>query len=161
MTRLHVPVPVRWSDLDAYEHVNNARMLTLLEEARIAAFWSDPEGGAPTAVLDTGPGSATITLVAAQRVEYLAPIPFPREPLDVELWIGRLGGASLEVCYEIFKPGGFDPAHAIHARRDDDGARRPRDRGAPQSSATRRAPHGSRTSRHRSSSAAEVSCWGR
>jgi len=109
MTRLHVPVPVRWSDLDAYEHVNNARMLTLLEEARIAAFWSDPEGGAPTAVLDTGPGSATITLVAAQRVEYLAPIPFPREPLDVELWIGRLGGASLEVCYEIFSPVGSTP----------------------------------------------------
>ena len=50
MTRLHVPVPVRWSDLDAYEHVNNARMLTLLEEARIAAFWSDQAGGAPTAV---------------------------------------------------------------------------------------------------------------
>lgn len=104
MTRLHVPVPVRWSDLDAYEHVNNARMLTLLEEARIAAFWSDPESDAPTAVLDTGPGSATITLVAAQRVEYLAPIPFHRDPLDVELWIGRLGGASLEICYEIYGP---------------------------------------------------------
>ncbi len=104
--RLHVPVPLRWSDLDAYEHVNNARMLTLLEEARIAAFWSDPEAGAPTAVLETGPGSPTVTLVAAQRVEYLVPIPFHREPLDVELWIGRLGGASLEVCYEIYSPAG-------------------------------------------------------
>ncbi|MBU1251586.1 MAG: acyl-CoA thioesterase [Actinobacteria bacterium] len=109
MTRLHVPVPVRWSDLDAYEHVNNARMLTLLEEARIAAFWSDPAGGAPTAVLETGPGSPSITLVAAQRIEYLAPIPFHREPLDVELWIGRLGGASLEVCYEIYSPPVAEP----------------------------------------------------
>ncbi len=106
MTRLHIPVPLRWSDLDAYEHVNNARMLTLLEEARIAAFWNDPEAGAPTAVLETGPGSPTVTLVAAQRVEYLLPIPFHREPLDVELWIGRLGGASLEVCYEIYSPAG-------------------------------------------------------
>ena len=110
MTRLHVPVPVRWSDLDAYEHVNNARMLTLLEEARIAAFWSDPAGGAPTAVLETGPGAPSITLVAGQRIEYLAPIPFHREPLDVELWIGRLGGASLEVCYEIFSPPGVEGA---------------------------------------------------
>ena len=100
MTRLHVPVPVRWSDLDAYEHVNNARMLTLLEEARIAAFWSDPAGGAPTAVLETGPGAPSITLVAGQRI---------REPLDVELWIGRLGGASLEVCYEIYTPPGVEP----------------------------------------------------
>jgi acyl-CoA thioester hydrolase len=109
MTRLHVPVPVRWSDLDAYEHVNNARMLTLLEEARIAAFWSDPDAGAPTAVLETGPGAPSVTLVAAQRVEYLAPIPFHREPLDVELWIGRLGGASFEVCYEMFSPHGLTP----------------------------------------------------
>ena len=109
MTRLHIPVPLRWSDLDAYEHVNNARMLTLLEEARIAAFWNDPDpdAGAPTAVLETGPGSPTVTLVAAQRVEYLVPIPFHREPLDVELWIGRLGGASLEVCYQIYSPVGF------------------------------------------------------
>src|SRR4029453_11919256 len=37
--RLHVPTPLRWSDLDAYGHVNNARMLSLLEEARIPAFW--------------------------------------------------------------------------------------------------------------------------
>ena len=28
---------VRWSDLDAYGHVNNARFLTLYEEARVAA----------------------------------------------------------------------------------------------------------------------------
>lgn len=109
MTRLHIPIPLRWSDLDAYEHVNNARMLTLLEEARISAFWSDPESTAPSAVLDTGPGSESMTLVAAQRVEYLAPIPFHREPLDVELWIGRLGGASFEVSYEIYSPVGIDP----------------------------------------------------
>ena len=31
MTRLHVPTRVRWSDLDAYRHVNNASMLRLLE----------------------------------------------------------------------------------------------------------------------------------
>ncbi len=107
--RLHVPVPVRWSDLDAYEHVNNARMLTLLEEARIAAFWSDPDADAPTAVLETGPGAPTVTLVAAQRVEYLAQIPYHREPLDVELWIGKLGGASLQVFYEVYSPVGEQP----------------------------------------------------
>lgn len=104
--RLHIAVPLRWSDLDAYDHVNNARMLTLLEEARIAAFWSDPDSDAPTAVLETGPGSPTVTFVAAQRIEYLAPIPYQRDPLDVELWIGRLGGASLEISYEIFSPAG-------------------------------------------------------
>ena len=31
--------PLRWSDMDAYGHVNNARFLTLYEEARVALFF--------------------------------------------------------------------------------------------------------------------------
>ena len=31
-------VPLRWSDMDAYGHVNNVQYLRLLEEARITAF---------------------------------------------------------------------------------------------------------------------------
>ena len=112
--RLHVPTPLRWSDLDAYGHVNNARMLSLLEEARIQAFWvsddtSEHAVGASTAVLDASPGSNTITLIARQEVEYLAPIPYQRQPLDIELWIGYMGGASLDVCYEVFSPAGVEP----------------------------------------------------
>ncbi|HET8780037.1 MAG TPA: acyl-CoA thioesterase [Agromyces sp.] len=112
--RLHVPTPLRWSDLDAYGHVNNARMLSLLEEARIQAFWvsddtSEHAAGASTAVIDARPGTNTITLIARQEVEYLAPIPYQRQPLDIELWIGRMGGASLEVCYEVYSPAGLDP----------------------------------------------------
>ncbi|MCU1593745.1 MAG: 4-hydroxybenzoyl-CoA thioesterase, partial [Frankiales bacterium] len=30
--RLTVPIRLRWSDIDAYAHVNNAAMLGLLEE---------------------------------------------------------------------------------------------------------------------------------
>lgn len=152
--RLHVPIKLRWSDLDAYGHVNNAEMLRLLEEARIEAFWAtdvaggggnagdgndgdgndgagnDGEGGvgtAPgagdagavrgsgeavggsTAVLDGRPGADTLTLIARQEIEYLAPIPYLRQPLDVQLWLGRLGGASLEVCYEVWSPEGTEP----------------------------------------------------
>lgn len=101
---------VRWADLDAYGHVNNVAVLTLLEEARIAAFWrQDPAeagtgvGGAdlPTAILDAGPGSGTVTVVGRHEVEYLEAIGHLREPLTVELWLGRLGGASIEVCYEV------------------------------------------------------------
>jgi acyl-CoA thioester hydrolase len=113
VSRIHVPVGIRFNDLDAYGHVNNAAMLTLLEEARIAVFWSSGglqvEGvnGADAPVTDTA-GASTITLVARQEVEYLAPIPYLREPLDVQLWIGRLGGASLDVCYEILSPMGAE-----------------------------------------------------
>jgi acyl-CoA thioester hydrolase len=112
--RLHVPTPLRWSDLDAYGHVNNARMLSLLEEARIQAFWisddtSEHAVGASTAVLDATPGSDTITLIARQEIEYLAPIPYQRQPLDIELWIGHMGAASLDVCYEVYSPAGIAP----------------------------------------------------
>ncbi|KQQ00640.1 MULTISPECIES: acyl-CoA thioesterase [unclassified Rathayibacter] len=110
--RLHVAIPLRWSDFDAYAHVNNAEMLRLLEEARIQAFWApdSPEaGGRATAVLDARPGARTISLIARQEIEYLAPIPYMRAPIDIELWIGRIGGASLEVCYELYSPEGVTP----------------------------------------------------
>jgi len=113
MTRLHVPTRVRWSDLDAYRHVNNASMLRLLEEARIDAFWVS--GGtvgetSGAAVLDGRPDAATMTLIARQELEYLVPVPYLRAPLDVQIWIGRLGGASLEVCYEVWSPAAVEPA---------------------------------------------------
>jgi acyl-CoA thioester hydrolase len=112
--RLQVPTQLRWSDLDAYGHVNNARMLSLLEEARIQAFWvsddtSEHAVGASTAVLDATPGANTITLIARQEIEYLAPIPYQRQPVDIELWIGHMGGASLDVCYEVYSPTGIEP----------------------------------------------------
>jgi acyl-CoA thioester hydrolase len=106
--RLHVPIKLRWSDLDAYGHVNNAAMLTLLEESRISVFWHGDlkvDGVADTAAA----GADTLTLIGRQEVEYLAPIPYGRDPLDVQLWIGRMGGASLDVCYEVCSPAGADP----------------------------------------------------
>jgi acyl-CoA thioester hydrolase len=113
--KLHVPIRLRWSDLDAYGHVNNAEMLRLLEEARIQAFWVTDEAGgsavgASTAVLDGRPGAATLTLIARQEIEYLAPVPYLRQPVDVRLWLGKLGGASLEVCYEVWTPESVEPA---------------------------------------------------
>ena len=113
MTRIHVPITLRWSDLDAYGHVNNAEMLRLLEEARIRVFWADrsaaEEHDVPhTALIAGGVDADTLTLIAAQQIEYLAPIPYLRRPLDVQLWIGRLGGASIEICYEVWSPQGSD-----------------------------------------------------
>lgn len=112
MTRISIPIRLRWSDFDAYAHVNNAEMLRLLEEARIEAFWRPDAGldaARPTAVIDARPGAETISLIARQEVEYLAPIPYQRSPIMVELWIGRLGGASFEICYEVSSPEGVEP----------------------------------------------------
>ncbi|RMI14096.1 acyl-CoA thioesterase [Cellulomonas triticagri] len=115
MARLQVPVQLRWSDMDAYGHVNNVEMLRLLEESRIEAFWAHPAAADPlgpgevpadrpafpTAVLDAGPGAQTATLVARQEIEYLRPLGYRRTPVVVDMWIGHLGGASIDVCYEV------------------------------------------------------------
>lgn len=102
MTRLTIPVHLRWSDIDAYQHVNNAKIFTLLEETRIAAFWDGPTTrGAGHTVFTTGPGSGTSTYIARQEIEYLEPLPYTPGPLPVQLWISHLGGASLDICYEI------------------------------------------------------------
>ncbi len=104
--RLHIPIPLRWGDLDAFNHVNNAAMLGLLEEARVRVFWRPGSGeqGPPTAILDPSLDSGLLTLIARHEIEYLAPVPYGRHPLDVQLWFGRLGGSSVEVYYEVRAP---------------------------------------------------------
>ena len=96
-SRLHIPIHLRWGDLDAFNHVNNASMLKLLEEVRVRAFWrpAADEDAPPTAVLDSGIDAGTLTLIARQEIEYLRPVPYQRNPL---------GGSSIEVCYEVFSP---------------------------------------------------------
>ena len=93
---LDVPVPVRWTDLDAYGHVNNAAMVRLLEEARIAAFWQPApeqlELGAqqpPAALPVSGAGTedaAIATVIASQRIEYVRQLGHRRDGVVVRLW---------------------------------------------------------------------------
>lgn len=105
---LDIPVPVRWTDLDAYGHVNNAAVVRLLEEARIAAFWQPPaeqvELGAPlppAALPVGGAGGAISTVIASQRIEYARPLGHRLDGVVVRLWLSRIGGASLSVDYLV------------------------------------------------------------
>ena len=121
MTRVHIPIHRRWGDLDALGHVNNTSMLKLLEEARLRAFWKseDPSDQAPTAVFGNdvlGDGGTLATLIARQEIEYLAPVPYEHKPLDVQLWIGRLGGSSAEICYEVYSPSIGGEPQTLYAR---------------------------------------------
>ena len=99
--RLHIPIHLRWGDLDAFNHVNNTSMLKLLEEARVRAFWkAGPGEEAPgTAVLESGIDQGVLTLIARQEIEYFAPVPYQRHPLEVQMWFGKLCCSSIEVCY--------------------------------------------------------------
>jgi len=131
VARLAIPVAVRWADLDAYGHVNNVAVLRLLEEARVAAFWhpGDGEPPYPTAVLHAGPGAETTTVVAKHEVEYLAPFGHLRGGVVVELWVGHLGAASMDICYEVHDPAAARRGSPPGTASADDGAT-PADDGA-------------------------------
>lgn len=88
----HCPVEVRWSDMDAYQHINHARMVTLLEEARIPWLMAD---GVPTATLRN---SAVITDL---RVRYRGQLRHDDSPLDVVMWTQQLRAVDFTVGYEV------------------------------------------------------------
>lgn len=85
--RHRIPMPLRWSDLDAMGHVNNAKYLTYLEQARIrycedVGFWDGRSGG--------------IGLIMA-RVELDYRIPLEeKDPVYVYTRVARIGNRSME-----------------------------------------------------------------
>ena len=74
---------VRWDDLDAFGHVNNAVYLTYAQEARFA--WSG--------ILEM--------VVARAEVDIIAPIYDGDTFLDIELWVSAIGNSSFTMTYEI------------------------------------------------------------
>ena len=99
------PVTVRWSDMDAYAHVNNVQYLRYFEEARVYAFkdWF----GQDRDLIDEG------MLVVSQAVDYLLPMEFSYAPARVAVWCSDIGAASFELGYAVAGPEG-DPT--VYAR---------------------------------------------
>ncbi|MFI2714145.1 acyl-CoA thioesterase [Micromonospora sp. NPDC018662] len=94
---------LRWSDLDAYGHVNNARFLTLYEEARVAMMFA---GG-----LAWGVGSfADGVVIRRHEVDYLRPVDYAlgrasaeaAPSVRIELWVDQIRAASFSVAYELY-----------------------------------------------------------
>ncbi len=85
------PMPLRWSDLDAFNHVNNARFLTFLEQARIEWFESI---GEPWVTDTSAPVVASATLNFKRPIEYPASI-------SVELFTEKLGTSSVVIGHRI------------------------------------------------------------
>jgi acyl-CoA thioester hydrolase len=84
---------VRWADLDAFGHVNNAVYLTYSELARVE--W----GGKQFAPKD--PGSVLVEMtVAHSEVDYL--IPITKFGVDYDENIGK---TSFTVAYEVVRDG--------------------------------------------------------
>lgn len=86
-----VPVSVRWRDMDAMGHVNNAKYISYLEEARVR--WMREVPGVTL-------GDRIAPVVAATHVNYRAPIVWPND-IVVELFVERLGTSSVTIGHRI------------------------------------------------------------
>jgi acyl-CoA thioester hydrolase len=85
------PLRVRWSDVDAYRHVNNVKYIEYFQEARIRYLMELREGGDKF-----GP-----IAVARADVDYRRPIFFRMTPYAVHSWVSHVGRTSFTVAAEI------------------------------------------------------------
>lgn len=88
-----VPVTTRWSDNDAYGHMNNAAYYTFFDTA--VTTWLLQQG------LPTTPGE-TLLFVAETGCRYLSEIGFP-DQVTVGLAISRLGTSSIAYDIALFR----------------------------------------------------------
>ncbi|MEZ4387223.1 MAG: acyl-CoA thioesterase [Candidatus Krumholzibacteriia bacterium] len=90
-------IKVRGNQCDAYGHVNNARWVELLEEARWR--WLD-EHVDLDAWDEVGQGLAVVNL----DVSYRLPA-HPNDTLEFRCWITKLGGRSAVCRQEVYRKG--------------------------------------------------------
>ena len=84
---------VRWDDLDAMGHVNNATYLTYIQETRF--LWL----------------SNLEMVVARAEVDFLEPIYVGGRFVDVTLWVESIGNSSFVLAYEVMGDNGV-----VHAK---------------------------------------------
>ena len=93
--RYTVQVPMRWSDMDAYGHVNNVVFLQYFEMARVDLFFE-------RASLEERTGLRRGTVVAAHDIQYKLPVVYSPRPLDVQIWVSEVRAAAFRCHYEVF-----------------------------------------------------------
>jgi acyl-CoA thioester hydrolase len=84
---------VRWDDIDAFGHVNNAKYLTYIQEARF--LWSP--------IIEM--------VVARAEVDFIEPIYEGGRFYDVNLWVESIGNSSFTMAYEVVGDNGV-----VHAK---------------------------------------------
>ena len=90
MAILTVPVHLRWGDMDVFEHINNVAYVGYLEDARVSLLAN--AGFAPE--LD-----GIRQFVVRHEIDYLKPLTFRAEPMQMKVWIESIGNSSYVIGY--------------------------------------------------------------
>ena len=92
MTRVTVPIHLRWGDMDIYGHVNNVAYAQYMEQSRVQLM-------AEWGMTANNPTNSHI--VARNEIDFLAPLVYQAEPVEMQLWIEAIGAATYTVGYEL------------------------------------------------------------
>jgi acyl-CoA thioester hydrolase len=101
-------LPMRWGDMDALGHMNNAVYFRLFEEARIMLLAR--LGGFEDGSATNQPGR--VSVLAHTSCDFLKPVIYPAS-LVVSQWLVRLGRTSLEVLLDMQRA---DEPGVVYAR---------------------------------------------
>jgi acyl-CoA thioester hydrolase len=91
VTGFVAPVHVRWSDIDMYQHINHATMVTILEEARIP-FLREPF---ESVIEEIG------LLIHEVKILYKGQLRLIDSPLQVTMWSKRVRAVDFTIGYEV------------------------------------------------------------
>jgi len=89
-------IPLRWRDLDAYNHANNSSYLTFLEETRIQ--WL-------AGLIQDWDAQQSAPVMAASLLNYRTPILWPAT-VRVQMVVDRLGNSSVTIGHRILSEDG-------------------------------------------------------
>jgi acyl-CoA thioester hydrolase len=85
---------MRWSDMDAYQHVNNVVYLAYLEEARVdMLFHAAKQMG--VSALEEG------LVVARHEIDYKRPLVYHPDGVDIDVWVTKISAASFTLGYVV------------------------------------------------------------
>jgi acyl-CoA thioester hydrolase len=93
-----VAVPMRWSDMDAYQHINNVAFLGYFETARVDLFFDHPTHDEKT-------GLRRGIVVASHEIAYKRSVVYDAQPLEVQIWVSGIRAAAFTCHYELFDHG--------------------------------------------------------
>ena len=86
-----IEMPIRFADMDADQHVNNAEFYRYMEESRMQ--WVHSLGLAMTP-------PAPVPILAASACVFRAPLKYPGT-VTADIYLGRVGNASVRTHYQL------------------------------------------------------------
>jgi acyl-CoA thioester hydrolase len=79
--------------MDVYGHVNNARFLTLYEEARVAMMFTGAREQGLTSLQEG-------VVIARHEIDYLRPVDHG-DPVRIDMWLEEIRPSRFVVAYEL------------------------------------------------------------